>query len=209
MVAQVSLLMNTSSTIDPKGKKNKYFEEFYTDSQTLLNKCQYEDCCKPETRMSYKEHILLARSVAGIRSNEVRKSILCIKDLTLEKAVQHVSVDEATSFHENQFSSEIKKTAASLYLQDSSDNNPYRNSASHSDSQENNPRKCRFSMRVHVFRKELYPAKPKTTGPDPPGAPTTLRLVQGEEERKLDAHPAKSSFPGNPALQCISADAKS
>ena len=44
--------------------------------------------------------------MAGISSNEVCKSLLCIKDLTLEKAVQHVKVDEATSFQANQFSSQ-------------------------------------------------------------------------------------------------------
>ena len=90
---------------------NESFEEFYTDLQTLLNKCHYEDCCKTETRMSCKERILLARLVAGIRSNKVHKSLLCIKDLTLEKAVRHVQVDEATSFQANQFSSQINKTA--------------------------------------------------------------------------------------------------
>ena len=88
---------------------NESFEEFYTDLQTLLNKCHYEDCCKTETRMSCKECILLARLVAGIRSNEVLKSLLCIKGLTLEKAVQHVQVNEATSFQANQFS-QINKT---------------------------------------------------------------------------------------------------
>ena len=53
--------------------------------------------------MSCKERILLARLVAGIRSNKVRKSLLCIEDLTLEKAVRHVQVDEATFFQANQF----------------------------------------------------------------------------------------------------------
>ena len=84
---------------------NKSFEEFCTDLQALLNKCHYEDCCKTETRMSCKERILLATLVADIRSNEVQRSVVCIKDVTLEKAVQHVEVDEATSFQANQFSS--------------------------------------------------------------------------------------------------------
>ena len=63
---------------------NESFEEFYIDLQSLLNKCQYEDCCKTQSRMSCKERVLLARLVAGISSNEVHKSLLCIKDLTLE-----------------------------------------------------------------------------------------------------------------------------
>ena len=58
---------------------------------------------------------LLARLVACISSEEVRKSLFCIKDLTLEKAVQHDKVDEATSFQTNQFSSQVNKTAASSY----------------------------------------------------------------------------------------------
>lgn len=88
---------------------NESFEEFYTDLQTLLNKCHFEDCCKTEARMSCKDSILSARLKAGIRSNEVCKGLLCIKDLTLEKALKHVQVDEATSFQANQFSSQIKK----------------------------------------------------------------------------------------------------
>ena len=65
--------------------------------------------------MSYKERVLLARLVACISSEEVRKSLLCINDLTLEKAFQHDKVDEATSFQANQFSSQVNKTAASAY----------------------------------------------------------------------------------------------
>ncbi|XP_020623162.1 uncharacterized protein LOC110060711 [Orbicella faveolata] len=134
---------------------NESFEEFYTDLQTLLNKCHFEDCCKTEARMSCKDSILSARLKADIRSNEVCKGLLCIKDLTLEKALKHVQVDEATSFQANQFSSQIKKTVASACQQNKSDNNRNRNSASLADSQEDDPRKCKFCMRVRVFRKEL------------------------------------------------------
>ena len=57
------------------------------------------------TKMSCKpERVLLARLVAGIRSNDLRKSLLCNKDLTLAKAVQHVKDDEATSIQATQFS---------------------------------------------------------------------------------------------------------
>ena len=38
--------------------------------------------------MSCKERVLLSRLVAGIRSNDLRSSSLCMKDLTLENAVQ-------------------------------------------------------------------------------------------------------------------------
>ena len=80
--------------------------------------------------MSCKACILLARLVAGIRCNEVLKGLLCIKDVTLEKAVQRVQVDEAIFFQANQFSSQINKTAASAYQQNKSDNNHNRNNAS-------------------------------------------------------------------------------
>ena len=55
---------------------NKSFRVFYTDMQTLLNKCHYKDCRKTETRMSCKRCVILARLVAGIRSNEVHKSLV-------------------------------------------------------------------------------------------------------------------------------------
>ena len=96
---------------------NESFQEFYTDLQSLLSKCQYEDCCKTATKMSCKERVLLARLVAGIRSNDLRKSLLCMQDLTLEKAVQHVQVDEATSIQATQFSPQVNKAGASTYKQ--------------------------------------------------------------------------------------------
>lgn len=58
--------------------------------------------------MSCIEHTPLARLVAGIRPNEVCKNLLCIKDLTLRKAVEHVQVDEAALFLAN-------KSASSAY----------------------------------------------------------------------------------------------
>ena len=76
---------------------NESFDEFYNDLQTLLNKCQYKDCCQSSTQMSCKDRILLARLVAGIKSHDIRKGLLCIQDLTLDKAVKYIQVDEATS----------------------------------------------------------------------------------------------------------------
>ena len=67
--------------------------------------------------MSCKERVLLARLVASVRSNDLRKSLLCMQDLTLEKAVQHVQVDEATSIQATQFSPQVNKTGASTYKQ--------------------------------------------------------------------------------------------
>ena len=152
-----SSIMDTSFTTGLKGQTS-LLKKLHTDLQTQLNKCHYEDCCKTETKMSCKERILVARLVAGIRSSEVRNSLLCIRDLTLEKAVQHVQVDKVTSFQANQFSSQINKTATSANQQNKSDNRN-RNNETLSDSQENNPKKCKFCMRVHVFRKELCPAR--------------------------------------------------
>ena len=33
---------------------NELFDEFYNDLQTLLNKCQYKDCCQSSTQMLCK-----------------------------------------------------------------------------------------------------------------------------------------------------------
>ena len=78
-------------------------KNFTLKLQPPLNKYHFQDCCKTETRMSCKERILLAVLEDGIRSNEVRKSLLCIKDINLEKNVQHFQVqDKATSFQAKQ-----------------------------------------------------------------------------------------------------------
>jgi hypothetical protein len=90
-------------------------ESFYNDLQTLLNKCQYKDCCQSSTRMSCKNRILLARLVAGIKSHDIRKGLLCIQDLTLDKAVQYIQVDEATSSQADKFLTKFNKTGASSY----------------------------------------------------------------------------------------------
>ena len=94
---------------------NESLQKFYTDLQSLLNKYRYEDCCKTTTRMSCKERALLVRLIAGIRSNDLRKSLLCMQDLTLGKAAQHVQVDEATSIQATQFSTQVNKAGASTY----------------------------------------------------------------------------------------------
>jgi hypothetical protein len=95
---------------------NESFDEFYNDLQTLLNKCQYKDCCQSSTRMSCKNRILLARLVAGIKSHDIRKGLLCIQDLTLDKAVQYIQVDEATSSQADKFLTKVNKDW-SLFIQ--------------------------------------------------------------------------------------------
>ena len=95
---------------------NESFHEFYNDLQTLLNKCQYKDCCQSSTRMSCKNRILLARLVAGIKSHDIRKGLLCIQDLTLDKAVQYIQVDEATSSQADKFLTKVNKDW-SLFIQ--------------------------------------------------------------------------------------------
>ena len=52
---------------------NESFDQFYNYLQTLLNKCQYKDCCQSATQMSCKDRIILARLVAGIKSHGIRK----------------------------------------------------------------------------------------------------------------------------------------
>ena len=137
---------------------NELFEEFYNDLQSLLNKCQYRDCCKTLTRMSCKDRILLARLVAGIRSNDIRKGLLCIKDLTLDKAVQHIKVDEATSSQVDKFSTKVNKAGASTYKQGKS---PFGNRRKDLPLPGNDEglKKCKFCMKFHIFKKELCPAK--------------------------------------------------
>ena len=82
---------------------NESFDEFYNDLQTLLNKCQYKHCCQSSTQMSCKDRILLAHLVAGIKSHGIRKGLFCIQDLTLDKAVQYIQVEEATSSQADKF----------------------------------------------------------------------------------------------------------
>ncbi|CAB4042111.1 Hypothetical predicted protein [Paramuricea clavata] len=137
---------------------NESFDEFYNDLQTLLNKCQYKDCCQSSTRMSCKNRILLASLVAGIKFHDIRKGLLCIQDLTLDKAVQYIQVDEATSSQADKFLTKVSKTGASTYRQKKF---PY-NSGEGGQSpptKDENLRKCKFRMKYHVFKKEFCPAK--------------------------------------------------
>ena len=156
--------------------------------------------------------------MAGISSNEVRKSLLCIKDLTLEKAVQHVKVDEeATSLQANQFSSQVNKTAASAYKKSKSHKNSDNNNAPPCDMPEDNPLK--FCMRFHVFRKELCLPKDSICKACNTKGHWAKSLMcpnnskagakQPTEDRKSDSHAAQSSSTRNPSLQFISADGKS
>ena len=168
--------------------------------------------------MSCKERVLLARLVACISSEEVRKSLLCIKDLTLEKAVQHDKVDEATSFQANQFSSQVNRTAASAYKKSKSNKNSDNINARACDMLDN-PRKCKFDMRFHVFRKELCPATDSICKAHNTKGHWAISLMcpnngkagakQPTKDRKSDAHAAQSSSTGNPSLQFISANGKS
>ena len=96
---------------------NESFDKFYNDLQTLLNKFQYKDCCQSSTQMSCKNRILLARLVASIKSHDIRKGLLCIQDLTLDKAVKYIQVDETTSSQADNFLTKANKTGASMYGQ--------------------------------------------------------------------------------------------
>ena len=137
---------------------NESFDEFYNDLQTLLNKCQYKDCCQSTTQMSCKDRILLARLVAGIKSHDIRKGLLCIQDLTLDKAVQYIQVDEATSSQADKFLTKVNKTGASTYRQNKFPRNTGKGDQP-PPTKDGNLRKCKFCMKFHVFKKEFCPAK--------------------------------------------------
>ena len=79
-----------------------------------------------------------------------------MKDLTLEKAVQHVQVDEATSIQATQFCTQVNKVGASTYKQEKPSN---KQNPPHNEKQEETPRRCKFCMKFLNFRKELCPAK--------------------------------------------------
>ena len=137
--AQVSLFTNMSFIIESKGQMN-LFKTF-----TLICS-QYEDCCKTATKMSCKERVLLARLVAGTRSNDLRKSLLCNKDLTLEKAVHHVKDDEATSIQATQFSTQLNKAGAYTYNQGRGNKPTNKQSPPQNATQDKTPRRCKFCM---------------------------------------------------------------
>ena len=137
---------------------NESFDEFYNDLQTLLNKCQYKDCCQSTTQMSCKDRILLARLVAGIKSHDIRKGLLCVQDLTLDKAVQYIQVDEATSSQADKFLTKVNKTGASTYRQNKFPRNTGKGDQP-PPTKDGNLRKCKFCMKFHVFKKEFCPAK--------------------------------------------------
>ena len=59
--------------------------------------------------MSCKDRILLA----SIKCHDLRKKVLCIEDLTLDKAVKYIQVNEATSLQADQFFTRVNKTRAS------------------------------------------------------------------------------------------------
>lgn len=80
----MSFFTNMSFMVEFKGQMN-LFKNFSLICSPALNKCQYGDGWNSATKMSCKERVLLTRSVAEIRSNDLRKSLLCIKELTLEK----------------------------------------------------------------------------------------------------------------------------
>ena len=136
---------------------NELFDEFYHDLQTLLNKCQYKDCCQSTTQMSCKDRILLARLVAGIKSHDIR-NVLCIQDLTLDKAVQYIQVDEATSSQADKFLTKVNNTGASTYRQNKFPCNTGKGNQS-PPTKDGNLRKCKFCMKFHVFKEEFCPAK--------------------------------------------------
>ena len=103
--------------------------------------------------MSCKNRILLARLVAGIKSHDIRKGLLCIQDLTLDKAVQYIQVDEATSSQAHKFLTKINKTGQKKF--------PYNTGKGGQSppTKDENLRKCKFCMKYHVFKKEFCPAK--------------------------------------------------
>ena len=98
--------------------------------------------------MSCKDRILLARLVVGIKSHGIRMELLCIQNLTLDKVVKYIQVDEATSSQADKFLTKIYKTGASTYRQNifpritgKGDQPPL--------TKDGNLRKCKFCMKFH------------------------------------------------------------
>ena len=147
----ICLRMNMNST-------NEFRRVLHYDLQTLLNKCQYKDCCQSSTQMSGKQRILFARLVPGIKYHGIGKGLLCIQDLTLDKAVKYIQVAEATSSQADKFLTKINKTGASTYRQ----NKFLRitGTGGHPPpTKDGNLRKYKFCMKFHVLKKEFCPAK--------------------------------------------------
>ncbi len=88
----------------------------------------------------------------------MRKQLLCIQDLTLNKAVQHIRVDEATSSQADMFLTKVNKTITSAYRQKKYPHNTEKRDQS-SPAKDENLRKCKFCTKYHVFKKEFRPAK--------------------------------------------------
>ena len=96
--------------------------------------------------------------MAGIKSHDIRKGLLCIQDLTLDKAVQYIQVDEATSSQADKFLTKVNKTGASTYRQKKFPYNTGKG-GQFPPTKDENWRKCTFCMKYHVFKKEFCPAK--------------------------------------------------
>ena len=139
---------------------NESFEEFYNGLQVLFHKCQNSDCCRATEHafMPCKDRILLGRLVAGIKSNDVRKKLLSLKDLTLQKAVQAAKLEEATSSQVPKFSSpSVNQSRASSYKQNKSQA-PMSSPSTDKSNKHETAKKCKCCLRIHIFRKELCPA---------------------------------------------------
>ncbi|CAB3980110.1 Hypothetical predicted protein [Paramuricea clavata] len=76
---------------------NESFDKFYNDLQTLLNKCQYKDCCQSSTRMLCKNRILLARLVAGDPDKKVTDESSKLGSVTKPTLIKVISADQELS----------------------------------------------------------------------------------------------------------------
>ena len=138
-----------------------------------------------------------------------------MQDLTLERAVQHIQVDEATSIQATQFSTQVNKAGASTYKQGKGTKTSYKQSPPHSETWDKTPRRFKFCMKFHTFRKELCPAKDsifkvchnRGHWANSFMCPSAARPSAGRssEESKPDSGPIQSKSSSNPSLKSISA----
>ena len=138
-----------------------------------------------------------------------------MQNLIPEKAVQHIQVDKATSIQATKFSTQVNKAGASAYKQGKGTKTSYKQSASHSETWDETPRRCTFCRKFHTFRKELFPAKDSILKVCHNRGHWTNSLMcrstsrpsagQSSEQSKPDSGPIHAKSSRKPSLKSISA----
>ena len=124
------------------------FDDYLTDLRNLAKSCNFCACLR--------DSLLRDRIVMGIRSNEIRRKLLEIPELTLEQCINTVRINKDSGDRAKAMSGEVTDEVHAVRKSGPSKSKKQKNVTSHPNQKKS--KTCKFCKQSHPFEKGACPA---------------------------------------------------